>query len=146
MSTAKAEEAAPRVGEAPHLKPNRLEAELLSGVKITDWASLGQGGGCPAGHRLRRVFVSLGGNGVYAADPGAAPRPLLSRGDGEHHRLRGRSHGRHRLGLTWRATDLEGTARAAMAAGAIAMESAETINPAMSAQALKARMGLRGQD
>ena len=37
-------------------------------------------------------------------------------------------------------TDLEGTARAALAAGAIAMESAETINPSMSEDALKQRM------
>ena len=37
-------------------------------------------------------------------------------------------------------SDLEATARAGLAAGAIAMESSETINPAMSAQALKARM------
>ena len=37
-------------------------------------------------------------------------------------------------------TDLLGTARAALAAGAIAMESAETINPAMSAETLHARM------
>ena len=39
-------------------------------------------------------------------------------------------------------TDLLGTARAALAAGAVAMESAETINPAMSADALRARMAL----
>ena len=38
-------------------------------------------------------------------------------------------------------TNLEGTARAAMAAGSIAMESEETINPAMSAEALRVRMG-----
>ena len=36
--------------------------------------------------------------------------------------------------------DLENSALAGLAAGAIAMESAETINPAMSATALKLRM------
>ena len=36
---------------------------------------------------------------------------------------------------------LEDTARAAMAAGAIAMESAETINPDMSARLLRRRAG-----
>ena len=39
-------------------------------------------------------------------------------------------------------TDLDGTARAGLAASAIAMEGAETINPAMSVQALKTRMTL----
>ena len=38
-------------------------------------------------------------------------------------------------------TDLKGTALAALAAGAVAMESAETINPAMSAEKLQERMG-----
>ena len=37
-------------------------------------------------------------------------------------------------------TDLKSTALAGLAAGSIAMESAETINPAMSAAALKNRM------
>ena len=37
-------------------------------------------------------------------------------------------------------TDLRNTALAGLAAGAIAMESAETINPAMSANAIKNRI------
>ena len=41
-------------------------------------------------------------------------------------------------------TDLEGTARAGLAASAIAMESEETINPAMSADALRQRLGTAG--
>ena len=39
-------------------------------------------------------------------------------------------------------TDLEGTAKAGLAASAIAMEGAETINPAMSAKNLRLRAGL----
>ena len=38
--------------------------------------------------------------------------------------------------------ELEAAARAGLAAGSIAMESKETINPAMSATALKTRMGM----
>ena len=37
-------------------------------------------------------------------------------------------------------TDLEGTARAGLAASSIAMESPETINPAMSVQAVRERL------
>ena len=37
--------------------------------------------------------------------------------------------------------DLRSSARAGLAAGSIAMESGQTINPHMSAEALKARMG-----
>ena len=39
-------------------------------------------------------------------------------------------------------TDLKNTALAGLAAGSIAMESGETINPAMSAEAIKNRMKL----
>ena len=47
--------------------------------------------------------------------------------------------------ITWaylQGTDLEGTAKAGLAASAIAMESEETINPAMCVKALKGRAGL----
>ena len=46
--------------------------------------------------------------------------------------------------LVWaylQGSDLEQTALAGLAAGSIAMESGETINPLMSASALKSRMG-----
>ena len=39
-------------------------------------------------------------------------------------------------------TDLEGTAKAGLAGSAIAMEGAETINPALNACAVRARAGL----
>lgn len=39
VSTVKAEKVRPILGKIHTLKPNRLEAELLSGVKITDQAS-----------------------------------------------------------------------------------------------------------
>ena len=47
--------------------------------------------------------------------------------------------------ITWaylQGTDLEGTARAGIAASAIAMESNETINSALCAEKLKKRAGL----
>ncbi|MFR6694576.1 MAG: hypothetical protein ACLUS6_11605 [Dysosmobacter sp.] len=40
VSTAKAVKLKPVLGKLHTLKPNRIEAELLSGVKITDDASL----------------------------------------------------------------------------------------------------------
>ncbi len=80
VSTAKAEKLRPVLGKLHTLKPNRLEAELLSGVTITDQASLDKAADVLLSTGLRRVFISLGGHG-------------------EHHRLRRRGHGRHRLGL-----------------------------------------------
>ena len=141
VSTAKAEKLRPVLGRLHTLKPNRLEAELLSGVTITDEKSLNEAADALLSTGLRRVFISLGGDGVLAADhngrlhvPCCPGEMVNTTGCGDA----------GMAAIAWaylEGTDLEGTARAAMAAGAIAMESAETINPAMSARLLKERMG-----
>ena len=89
---------------------------------------------------LRRVFISLGGEGVLAADhngrvhvPCCPGQMVNTTGCGDA----------SMAAIAWaylEGTDLAGTAKASMAAGAIAMESAETINPAMSARLLRDRM------
>ena len=139
VSTAKAEKLRPVLGKLHTLKPNRLEAELLSGVAITDQKSLDKAVDVLLGTGLRRVFVSLGGDGVYAAAhnqrlhvPCCPGTMVNTTGCGDA----------AMAAIAWaylEGTGLELTARAAMAAGSIAMESSETINPNMSAQALKAR-------
>lgn len=139
VSTAKAEKLRPVLGKLHTLKPNRLEAELLSGVDITDQESLDLAVDALLNTGLRRVFISLGGDGVYAADhnqrlhvPCCPGRMVNTTGCGDA----------AMAAIAWaylEGTDLAGTARAAMAAGAIAMESAETINPNLSAHGLKAR-------
>ena len=140
VSTAKAEKLRPVLGKLHTLKPNRLEAQLLSGVTITDEASLHAAADALLETGLRRVFISLGGDGMLAADhhqrlhvPCCPGRTVNTTGCGDA----------GMAAIAWaylEGTDLEGTARAAMAAGAIAMESGETINPSMSAQLLKKRM------
>ena len=139
VSTAKAEKLRPVLGKLHTLKPNRLEAELLSGVTITDQESLDRAVDALLATGLRRVFVSLGGDGVYAADhqqrlhmPCCPGTMVNTTGCGDA----------SMAAIAWaylEGTDLAGTARAAMAAGAIAMESPETINAHLSAQDLKAR-------
>ena len=142
VSTAKAEKLRPVLGKLHTLKPNRLEAELLSGVTITDQASLDKAADVLLSTGLRRVFISLGGDGIYAADhherlhvPCCPGTMVNTTGCGDA----------GMAAIAWaylEGTDLAGTARAAMAAGAIAMESSETINPSMGAQTLKERMRL----
>ena len=78
VSTAKAVKLRPILGKLHTLKPNRIEAELLSGVSITDEASLAAAAQALLDTGLRRVFISLGGDGVYAADHnGAVHVPCL---------------------------------------------------------------------
>ena len=143
VSTAKAEKLRPVLGKLHTLKPNRLEAELLSGVKITDDVSLHRAADALLKTGLHRVFISLGGDGVFAADrsgervhlPVLPAEMVNTTGCGDA----------FMAAITWAylaGTDLTGTAKAGLAASAIAMEGAETISPAMSGEALKLRAGL----
>ena len=137
VSTAKAEKLRPILGKLHTLKPNRLEAELLSGVAITDISSARRAAQALLDTGLRRVFLSLGAGGVLAADHNSAlhlPCPpaemVNTTGCGDA----------FMAAIAWaylEGTDLEATARLGLAASAIAMGSAETINPAMSAAAVR---------
>ena len=141
VSTAKAEKLRPVLGRLHTLKPNRMEAGLLSGVEITDEWSLNRAADALLETGLRRVFISLGGDGVLAADHSGRVRlPCLP---GRRVNTTGCGDA-FMAALAWaylEGTALEGTARAGLAAAAIAMEGAGTINDTMSAEALAARMG-----
>ena len=140
VSTAKAVKLKPVLGKLHTLKPNRLEAELLSGVPITGEASLNKAADALLETGLRRVFISLGADGVFAADhSGRVQLPCLpaelvnATGCGDA----------FMAAIAWaylRGTDLADTARAGLASSSIAMESKETINPAMSEEALESRL------
>ena len=142
VSTAKAEKLRGVLGKLHTLKPNRLEAELLSGVTITDRASLDRCADVLLGTGLRRVLLSLGGEGIYAADH--QERVLLPCLPGQMVNTTGCGDAAM-AAVAWaylEGTDLRDTALAALAAGSIAMESAETINPNLNPRALKTRAGL----
>ena len=143
VSTAKAGKVKPVLGKLHTLKPNRIEAELLSGVAITDDKSLSAAADALLATGLHRVFISLGGEGVYAADhlggrvkvPCGPARMVNTTGCGDA----------FMAALAWgwlEGLGLEEAARAGLAASAIAMEGAETINPEMSAAALRRRLDL----
>ena len=68
VSTRKAMKLKPLLGKIHTLKPNRMEAEALSGVEIRDDRSLRRAAEVLMETGLRRLFVTLGGDGVLAAD------------------------------------------------------------------------------
>lgn len=140
VSTTKAEKLRPILHKIHTLKPNKLEAELLSGVKIENREDLLKAADRLLEMGVHRLFISLGADGVLAAMgdqrlwmPNIAGNMVNTTGCGDA----------FMAALVWaylQGIDLEQTARAGLAAGSIAMESAETINPNMSAEALKERM------
>ncbi|MBE6981646.1 MAG: winged helix-turn-helix transcriptional regulator [Ruminococcaceae bacterium] len=140
VSTAKAEKLRPILHKIHTLKPNRLEAELLSGVPIREDGDVAKAAQALLDKGVHRVFISLGSRGVYAA---TRERQLhLENLPGNMVNTTGCGDA-FMAALVWaylEGTDLKDTALAGLAAGSIAMESPETINPAMSAQALRARM------
>ena len=139
VSTAKAERLRSVLGRIHTLKPNRLEAELLSGVKITDQESMERAARVLLDTGLRRVFLSLGEDGVYAADHNGTLRQPCLPAQMENATGAGDAF---MAALAWAyldGNDLEHTARLAQAAAAIAVEGRETINPQMSAHAVRAR-------
>ena len=142
VSTVKAKKLLPVLDKIHTLKPNRLEAELLSGVPIRSREDVAKAAAALIEKGVRRVFVSMGADGVYAATaqescylPNLPGNMVNTTGCGDA----------FMAALVWaylEGTDLKNTALAGLAAGAVAMESAETINPAMSAGALRDRMKL----
>lgn len=141
VSTAKAEKLRPVLGRLHTLKPNRIEAELLSGVAISDDASLRRAADALLETGLHRVFISLGADGVFAADrsgqvlhlPAPEGNIVSTTGCGDS----------FMAALAWaylQGSDLERSARAGFAASTITMASADTINPAMSEEALLAHL------
>ena len=140
VSTTKAEKLRPILHKIHTLKPNRLEAELLSGVKIEKPEDVDKVAQALLDMGVHRMFISMGADGVYAATqeerlwlPNIPGNMVNTTGCGDS----------FMAALVWsylEGTDLRTTAMAGLAAASITMESRETINPAMSATAVKARM------
>ena len=145
VSTTKAEKLRPILHRIHTLKPNRLEAELLSGVKVTSLEDMEKAADKLTEMGVHRMFISMGGDGVFAAMgdekiqlPNIPGNMVNTTGCGDA----------FMAALVWaymEGCDLENTARTGLAAGSIAMESAQTINPAMSAEALKNRMQIKNK-
>ncbi len=142
VSTKKAEKLLPILHRIHTLKPNRLEAELLSGVKIRSNQDAQQAVKVLLDKGVQRVFLSMGSEGVYAGTkdellllPNIPANAVNTTGCGDA----------FMAALVWaylNGEDLHRTALAGLGAASIAIESANTINPAMSANALKQRANL----
>ena len=140
VSTIKAEKVRPILGKIHTLKPNRIEAELLTGIPIESDGDVEKAAKALLATGLQRVFISLGSGGVYAATstehchmenlpcqmvntPGCGDSAMAA--------------------LVWaylEDLDLSDTVRAALAASSITIESPETISSRMSEEKLRERM------
>lgn len=140
VSVSKAEKLKPYLSRIHTLKPNKIEAEYLSGVHIKDLPSLKEAADALLKTGLRRVFISCGSEGVFGADQNesilypcykATMRNATGAGDA------------FMAGIAYaylEGTNLADTCAIASATAAIAIEGEETINPLMSIKTLKEKM------
>ena len=140
VSVSKAGKLKPYLSKINTLKPNRIEAEYLSGVKITDQTSLQKAADVLLSTGLHRVFISCGTDGVFGADHNNSIMFLCYKANMKNATGAGDAF---MAAITWaylEGTNLSDTCAIASAAAAIAVEGAETINPMMSVEALKEKM------
>ena len=140
VSTTKAEKIRDILGKIHTLKPNKLEAELLSGVPIRNKTDLERAAKKLLSTGLQRLFISLGADGAMAADESGCR--WLKNIPGNMVNTTGCGDA-FMAALVWSFMEgfgLEESARAGLAAGSIAMETVQTINPNMSSDALNERM------
>ena len=115
------------------LKPNRIEAELLSGVTIQTDADAARAAEKLLETGLRQVYISLGSDGLYAADREghtariACPKIQVANATGG-----GDAAAAALAACIAHGKPLAETARLAIGAGALACTASETIHPGMS--------------
>ena len=141
-SPAKAEKLRAVLGRLHTLKANRLETEKLSGIPLTSRNNLERTADVLLATGLRRLFITLGPDGVFAADQ--RERYLLPCLPGSKVNSAGCGDA-FIAAAAWgypEGTCLEHTARAGLAAASIALESAECVNPALCAAQVHQRSGI----
>lgn len=140
VSTVKATKLDGIVGKLHTLKPNRLEAEVLSGVPITDEASLERAAKALLDTGLEQVFISLDARGLYCANHERAELLPIIRSQVTNATGAGDSM---MAAIAWAflgGEDLEGQGLAGLATSSICVESPATINTNICADAVRKRM------
>lgn len=122
------------------LKPNRLEAELLTGIQIKDAMDALQAARKLTDIGVKRVFLTMGASGALCADneqylflPGVQRSIVNATGAGDA----------FTAALVWAYTQdysLRDSGLAGMAAASIAVDSQETVHPGMNSKLLIKRV------
>ena len=142
VSTHKAVKLKPVLGKLHTLKPNAIEAEILTGVAIRTEADLAKAADRLLEAGLRQVFISLGADGVYCADGKQKVHLQNLPGRMENTTGCGDSFMAALVRAGMSGMDLVQSAKLGLAAAAITMEYTGAINPGMSREALVSRSGV----
>lgn len=142
VSTAKATKLEGILGKFHTLKPNRMEAETLSHIKIDDETSLRKAAEKLLDLGLEQVFVSLDTTGLLCANHERQVMLPIIPGNV----VNATGAGDSMMGaVAWafmNGEDLESQGLAGLATSSLCIEAAETINTAITADAVRERMDL----
>ncbi len=124
------------IGRFHSIKPNRIEAEEISGLNILSSEELSEAGRWFTEKGVKRIFITLGGGGVYYREGEAEGiiRPQVAKiksvtGAGD-------AFSAAILDGYLKGMDIRETARYGMAAAEVAMESHYAVSPDMSSAAV----------
>ncbi|MBO6158780.1 MAG: carbohydrate kinase family protein [Firmicutes bacterium] len=137
VSTAKAGRLKEFLGKLYAIKPNRIEAELLSGISVRDEESLKACASKLLKEGVNKVYISLGDEGVLAADEERMIHIPSRNADVKNATGAGDAFMAGVVFGYLKGLGLEEGARLAVEAASIAIEGEETINPAL------ARLGMQ---
>ena len=141
VSASKAARAKNLIGRFYSMKPNVMEAEVLSGLRVETEADLARVGDWFLSQGLEQLFITLNKDGVYYKSkekegilrPRGDLRLVSATGAGD-------SFSAAILLGCVRGLDIEEIARMGMAAASIAMESEQAVNSNINMRELKRRM------
>lgn len=133
VSTDKSEKLRGALHRIHTIKANRAEAEKLSGIPLTSRNNIERAADVLLATGLRRIFITLGADGVFAADhrnrcllPCLPAKVVNAKGCGDA----------FLAAVAWafpEGTSLENTVYAGLAASSIAIESDDIVNPSLCA-------------
>lgn len=138
VSTTWAKSVVPVLGKFHTIKPNRLEMEILADMPIQTEEDLERACTKVLAAGVRRVYVSLGSDGIYYKGSGAS---IHRRSRAFDNMVNATGAGDATMAGILHATllgmDESDTLDFALGAGLVAISSADTINPDMSQQAIE---------
>jgi len=142
VSAPKAEHAKKSIGKFHTIKPNRTEAEVLTGMEIMDLSALERAGDWFLNKGVKRIFVTLSAGGVYYCDekekvlvrPSTeGPAILSATGAGD-------AFSAAILYGTTQGFDTEKLLDYAMAAASLSLEARTPVHPQLTVEAILQRM------
>lgn len=140
VSTAKAKKVKEVIGYFHTIKPNKIEAQMLTGIEIKDDDDLKRASEYFLAKGVRRVFISLGDNGIFYNDGSSIAhiqvpkiRVINATGAGDAF-MAALAYG-HYYNLS-----IKESADMAVAASILALSHEDTINPDISVQSIKSKM------